>query len=104
MTAIERGASDPRRSTRPPRCCSRAWIAAIDAVGRLDRETHADGAFLELCARLFQPASANTLSICGLSGNVSAMNVVMPFDRGDDGEVLEQQRAEAAALLVVLRP
>ena len=66
---------------------------------RRDREARPGSCPRSKCRSASQPASVKTFSIFAFPGSVSARNVVIPFARGDPGEVLEQQawRAPAAA-------
>ena len=68
------------RSTRLRRAVPALWIAAIESsVGSMENCTRTVPSAKLRCA--CQPASENTLSIRELFGSVSALNVVMPFER-----------------------
>ncbi len=83
----------------------RALLACLDRrdriVGRLDRETHADGAFLEFAVR-FPPRVGEHVEHPRVVRQRVRAERRDPVRPRNDREVLEQQRPEAAALLVVL--
>ena len=82
-----------------------ALLACLDRrdriVGRLDRETDADGAVLEVAVRLPPRVGEHVEHPRVVRQRVRAERRD-PVRPGNDREVLEQQRPEAAALLVVL--